>query len=376
MSKRTILPGATIGILGGGQLGRMTAIEAKQMGYRVLCLDPTPDSPCGQVCDGQIVAPLDDLEGALELARQSDVLVYEFENVDKKVVQALEQTYHLPQGSRVLGITQDRVQEKAEIVKAGFPVVPYRVLSRFDELEPALKELGYPAVLKTARGGYDGKGQLVIHSVDDLDAAESIMPQTNAWVLEKFVQLEAEISVIVARSQSGQLSSFPVGENKHRNNVLHTTVVPARIEPSVCNAAKAIAEGIASAFSVVGMLAVEFFVTPEGLMVNELAPRPHNSGHYTFGACYTSQFEQFVRAVCDLPLGPTDLLYPVVMVNILGESIPQLFESIGEISRDIKLHLYGKKGNPQPRRKMGHLLVKTQRPDEVISWVDGVLYQE
>ncbi len=366
---RTVLPGETIGILGGGQLGRMTAMAAKQMGYRVVCLDPQPNSPCGQVCDLQIVGSFDDYSAARELALQSDVLVYEFENINAVVVAELEQEFHVPQGSRLLEITQNRIKEKAHLLQSGFPVVPYRVVGSSAELAQAAAELGYPVVLKSATGGYDGKGQAVLKSLADLADVTLSGPA----VLEKFLALTGEVSVVVARRADGETAAFPVGENVHRGNILHTTVVPARLSAELLEQATQLGMRIAESLGAVGLLAVEMFVTEGGIIVNELAPRPHNSGHFTLGACYTSQFEQFVRAVCGLPLGPTTLLYPAIMVNILGEHIAPLMPRLATLPPHVKVHLYGKSGAPVPRRKMGHLLVRSDVPDDTVAWVEDTL---
>jgi len=317
-----VLPGETIGILGGGQLGRMIAIEAKKMGYAVICLDPTPHSPCGQVADDQIVAGFDDLEAAIRLAERSALVFYEFENIEATVVRELEKRFRLPQQSRILSIAQDRFLEKSELRRAGFPVAPFKAIRNEGELSRAAEELGFPCMLKLSRGGYDGKGQLAIRGPGDLHAAlEEVQKARREWVLEKMISFTHECSAIVARNRAGEATVFPVAENIHRDNILFMSIVPARVPPEMETAAKEMALEIAEAFDVVGLLAVEFFIAPEGLLVNELAPRPHNSGHYTFDACYTSQFEQLIRALCGLPFGSTDLLTPVVMVNILGKHL-------------------------------------------------------
>ena len=371
MRGKTILPGATIGILGGGQLGRMTAIEAKKMGYDVICLDPTPCSPCGQVSDAQIVAPLDDLEAATSLAERCDVLIYEFENISVPMVQELEKKYYLPQKSRILTIAQDRQEEKEQIKKAGFPVAPFYNLDNLADLERAVAELGYPCILKTARGGYDGKGQIEINDEESyLLAKEAVSSNNRKWVLEKKISFVQEVSAIVARKETGEITVFPVAENIHRDKILYISVVPPRISPQIESQAIEIASEMAKTFQVVGLLAVEFFVTEQGIMVNEIAPRPHNSGHYTWEACYVSQFEQFVRAVCNLPFGSNKLLTPVVMVNILGENLSCVKDNMFAFTDNIKVHLYGKHGAPAPKRKMGHLIVKTDHPGQAIEWVN------
>lgn len=363
---KTIIPGSAIGILGGGQLGRMTAIEARKMGYRIFCLDPTPGCPCSQVADDQIVAGFDDVEAAVRLAERVDVLIYEFENIDARVVEELEKHYYLPQKSRPLAVAQNRLLEKQQLRQGGFPVAPFFRVTNPEELTAGMTEIGYPGVLKTARGGYDGKGQLVINNHQELDKACALVKAgDNEWILEKMISFTCEVSVIVARMETGKVAVYPVAENIHRENILHISVVPARISPQEEAAAMEIAREIARFFQIVGLLTVEFFVTPSGLLVNEIAPRPHNSGHYTLDACYISQFEQLIRAVCGLPLGPTQLLTPAVMINILGRNLPGILEKLPSFPGHVKIHLYGKSGNAAPKRKMGHLLIKADGPREI-----------
>lgn len=370
MPDRLVLPGSTLGILGGGQLGRMMAIEAKKMGYDVICLDPDPNSPCGQVADDQIVAPLNDHESADRLAQKCDVVLYEFENIDVLIVEELEKRYYLPQGSKILSIAQDRIKEKTEIQRAGFPVVPFRVINNQGDLEAAVRGLGYPCVLKTSRGGYDGKGQLVLKSPGDLGQARDMLDVPGMkWVLEKMVTFTHEASAIVARNQRGEVKVFPVAENIHRDNILFISIVPARIDSVVEKEISKLARELAIALGLVGLLAIEFFITTEGIVVNEIAPRPHNSGHYTWDACYVSQFEQIIRCVCGLPLGTTELMSPVVMVNILGADLAPVLKELPNFPDNVKLHLYGKRGTPVPKRKLGHLTVKTSEPVEAIDWV-------
>lgn len=366
-----MLPGETIGILGGGQLGRMIAIEAKKMGYLVICLDPTPDSPCGQVADDQIVARFDDAEAATQLAERSALVLYEFENIDASVVQFLEKRCRLPQKSRILSITQDRLAEKSELKRAGFPVVPHIGLFYESELILAVKKLGYPCILKLTRGGYDGKGQLTIRGSGDLAAAlKQIHNSGQNWILEKMIPFTGECSAIVARNAAGETALFPVPENIHRDNILFMSIAPARIDPETEKAVRETALKIAEAFDLVGLLAVEFFVTAEGPVVNELAPRPHNSGHFTFDACYTSQFEQLIRALCGLPFASTELMTPVVMVNILGKDLDKVLRETDRLPPDTKLHIYGKHGERSPKRKMGHLTIKSASPHEIIGWAN------
>jgi 5-(carboxyamino)imidazole ribonucleotide synthase len=348
-----IFPGQTIGIIGGGQLGRMMAIAAKQMGYNIAVLDPTPNSPCGQVADVEITASYNDLEAIKKLAELSDCITYEFENIDYDALTWLEQHAYLPQRSKLLAITQDREKEKQAIQQAGEKVAPYSIVATKEELETAVKNIGVPCVVKTCRGGYDGKGQCVIRTEEDIIHAIPLL-NSGKCIVEAWVPFEKEISVIVTRSVQGEIKTFPVGENIHVENILHQTIVPARIEPNIAQKANDIAINLARSLQMVGTLAVEMFLTKEGeIYINELAPRPHNSGHYTIDACETSQFEQHIRAICNWPLGNTDLLKPVVMVNILGEHLPQSLKNIEHYS-NCKLHLYGKK-EAKTKRKMGHL---------------------
>lgn len=374
MSLKTILPGSTLGILGGGQLGRMTALEGRKMGYDIICLDPNPGCPCGQVADDQIVAALDDLEAAIRLAERSDVLIYEFENIDVRVIAELEKKYFLPQKSSILSISQNRILEKQQLLKAGFPVVPFCVVRNTEELEKGAAEIGYPSVLKTAKGGYDGKGQIVITSPDELSNASALVQSgMGEWVLEKKALFTHEVSVIVARRQTGEMAVYPVAENVHEKNILRMTVVPARVSSQTESAATDIAKGMAQHFQVVGLLAVEFFVTPRGLLVNEMAPRPHNSGHYTFDACYTSQFEQLLRAVCGLPLGSPQLMTAAVMFNILEGDLPVVLDKMPYFPEHVKVHLYGKRGGMDPKRKMGHLLFKTDNPEKAEEMIKAIM---
>jgi len=380
-SAPVILPGATIGVLGGGQLGRMMALAGRAMGYRFVTLDPAEDAPCGQVADRQIVAAYSDLEAARELARASDVITYEFENVDAGTADMLMRESYVPQGSRLLHTTQHRLREKRAIEAAGVPVAPYAEIGSEAELAEWAASFGYPCVLKTATGGYDGRGQWVIRGEADLARAYAEAKAAGTeLVLEQFVRFEKEISVIAARSVHGEIRTFPAAENIHVHNILHQSIVPARIGGETAREAERIACAIARALGVVGLIAVEMFVTADGrIYVNELAPRPHNSGHYTMEACKTSQFEQHVRAICGLPLGPVDLLTPVVMVNLLGQHVQPALELLAsaEAARTAerfgvtpKLHLYGKR-EAKPQRKMGHINVLAERPEQAIAWIES-----
>jgi 5-(carboxyamino)imidazole ribonucleotide synthase len=365
-----ILPGNTIGIFGGGQLGRMIAIAAKRMGYRVVVLDPTPDCPAGQVADDEITAPYTDVAAARDLARRCAVVTAEFENVPAETLEAIEPMVPVRPSSRVLRIAQNRIAEKTFLAEHGFPVPNFRPVRSHEELLRAISEIGCPAVLKTATGGYDGKGQVRIEHPDEAERAWERLGKVDC-VLEEFVLLEREVSVIVARNLRGEEVVYPVAENTHANHILDTSVMPARIAPELARRAQELARAIAEALGVVGLLCVEMFVAQDSrLLVNELAPRPHNSGHQTFDAAVTSQFEQLVRAICNLPLGSTELYRPAAIANLLGD----LWEG-GEPNwakalelPEVKLHLYGK-AEPRPGRKMGHLTATAETPDEALQKV-------
>lgn len=376
-SQKMVLPGSTVGLLGGGQLGRMIALAGRHMGYRFVTLDPTEDSPCGQVADRQVVASYDDQQAAAQLARLSDVITYEFENVDAEVAKMLETSSYVPQGSGLLYITQHRLREKRAIEQAGVKVAPYEAVASVDELNKAITRLGLPCVLKTATGGYDGKGQKVIRQIGDAEAAFTELAAPGIeLVLEKFINFDKEISVIAARNTRGEIEVFPVSENVHVDNILHLSIVPARIDSRVERNAQDMARRIAEHLQVVGLLAVEMFVGVDGeLFVNELAPRPHNSGHYTMEACATSQFEQHVRAICNLPLGSTELLKPVVMVNVLGEHVQPLLDWMSTQTEEVpgltmKIHLYGKHERKE-KRKLGHVNLLCDKVETALEWVEA-----
>ena len=362
---KIIPPGATVGVLGSGQLGRMFAIAARRMGYRVHTLSPDDDTPTGQVADREIQAAYDDLDAVREFARGVSVVTFEFENVSAAAAEAAAEHAPVRPAGTVLHTTQNRLREKGFLRNAGFPVAPFSAVRSLEELERALAGIGTPAVLKTAGWGYDGKGQAKIATAADAEAAWRSL-QTDEAILEAFVDFEREVSVVGARGLDGSFAHFGVLANDHRNHILDVTVAPAPVSPSVERDAVEIARGILEALEVVGVLCVEMFLTRNGsLLVNELAPRPHNSGHLTFDACVTSQFEQQLRAICGLPLGGTGLLRPAAMANLLGD----LWQG-GEPDwaaacafPEVKLHLYGK-ATARPGRKMGHLTALADDPEE------------
>ncbi|MGP9039898.1 5-(carboxyamino)imidazole ribonucleotide synthase [Cytobacillus kochii] len=368
LSKQTILPGQTIGIIGGGQLGRMMALSAKANGFRIAVLDPTEDSPCGQVADVKIVSAYDDMNAIKQLAAISDIVTYEFENISAEALDWLCENAYVPQGSHVLSQTQDRIKEKVAITKAGATVAPYAEIHATEDIYANIEALGFPAVLKTARGGYDGKGQYVIHNEAEIEKAKELLNH-GACVLEKFIPFQKEISVIVFRNPNGETAFLPVGENVHKDNILHQTIVPARISEVASQTALEEAKKIADDFELVGTLAVEMFLGEnDEIYINELAPRPHNSGHYSIEACETSQFEQHIRAVCNWPLASTELLKPAVMVNILGEHVEPLIQSIPAVT-DWKVHLYGK-AEAKFKRKMGHVTLLRDNVEEALREVE------
>lgn len=357
-----LLPGSTLGMLGGGQLGRMFTVAARTMGYRVIVLEPDPNSPAGQLADEHIITAYDDSQGLEKLGKACDVITTEFENIPASVLKSLTQYCPVYPEAESVEKAQDRIVEKAFILSCGLLPVPYGVITTKSEIAKAIDAIDFPAILKTARFGYDGKGQQVINSAEDVDAAFQAVNQVPC-VLEQRIDLECEISVILGRNEQGETECFPVAENIHKDGILFQTLVPANVDKNIEQAAQVAAKRMADKLAYVGILAVEFFVTKKGaLLVNEMAPRTHNSGHYTLDACVSSQFEQQVRMVCGLPFGETRLLSPVVMTNLLGDLWGKQHDEHGKNrpnwenllkSHTSKLHLYGKK-EAREGRKMGH----------------------
>lgn len=359
-----ILPGEVIGIVGGGQLARMSALAARAMGYRVAVADPDPDCPAAPVADHVVVGALNDPEALAPLADVARVITYEFENIDARMLERLAASRPVHPWVEILRACQNRIYEKQALERLGIPVAPWRPVGAAEEFPAALEAVGLPAVLKTATMGYDGKGQAVIRTLEEADRAIRALAG-RPLVLERLIPFACELSVVVARSESGQVAAFPVAENIHELNILAYSIVPARVDAATQTAARDLAVRIAEGLGLVGLLGVEMFCLPDGsLLVNELAPRPHNSGHYTQDACATSQFEQHIRAVCDLPLGAVDLLSPVCMVNVMGEDFPL---NVGRALADphVKLHLYGKR-EARPHRKMGHMNVLGANAEEAL----------
>jgi 5-(carboxyamino)imidazole ribonucleotide synthase len=351
-----ILPGSTIGVFGSGQLGRMFAIEARKMGYRVHTFSPDTDTPTGQVADLETSADYADLDSVKEFAKSVDVITFEFENVPSATVEAAAQFVGVHPRGDILHTTQNRLREKTFLSSNGFPVAKYKHIKLLDDLYRGLDEVGVPAVLKTAGFGYDGKGQQKISASSEVETAFENLNGQEA-VLEQFIEFEKEVSVVCARGQKGEMVHYGVIENQHSNHILDVSFAPAIVSEKIMDDAANITAAIAEQLDYVGTLCVEFFLTKKGdLIVNELAPRPHNSGHLTFGPCVTSQFEQQLRAVCGLPLGSTEFYRPAAMANLLGDvwenGEPDWSAAVSEAN--VKLHLYGK-SEPRVGRKMGHL---------------------
>ncbi len=362
--KNTILPPAKIGVIGGGQLGRMLAFEAKRMGYELITLDPKENCPTAQVCDKQIVGSLYDASQIRELAKSCDVVTYEFEFLDAEVLCQLEEEgYKIYPSGRTLKKIQNKYIQKSVFREAKLPVPKFLKIGSIDELEKGIEELGLPAVLKHCTGGYDGKGNIVINNKAQLRIIEKEIPlEKEDFMLEKFINFKCEISMAVARNIHGQMEYFPVGENTHEESILKFTKVPASIESNIEEEAKKVVGKIMEVFDDIGLFCVELFITDDNqIYINEVAPRPHNSAHYTIEACTTSQFEQQLRAITGLPLGSTRLISPVVMANLLGENKTNgefKIEGLDKILQEegTYFHFYGK-SFVDFKKKIGHITI-------------------
>ncbi len=361
-------PATTLGVLGGGQLGRMFASAARTMGFDVMVLDPDPDAPAAHFATTHLCAPYDDPQALERLATGCAAITTEFENAPASVLEYL--AHHVPvrPSAKAVAIAQDRIREKTFLRDQGFPVAPFLTVENLEEFQQKAHEIKYPAIVKTARFGYDGKGQFRVETPEEAAIVLSTQPGLIPAVVETLVPLRLEISVLLARSPDGQTALWPVAENRHQSGILDLTIAPARIRDELASRASKIAVEIAERLQYVGVLAIEFFVTGiDTLLINEMAPRPHNSGHFTLDACITSQFEQQVRALCGLPLGSTELMKPAVMINLLGDlwqkALPP-WEIVFQ-EPDAKLHLYGKK-EPRPGRKMGHITLLANSANEAL----------
>ncbi|MEO5373947.1 MAG: 5-(carboxyamino)imidazole ribonucleotide synthase [Alphaproteobacteria bacterium] len=352
IDRQTIPPGSTIGIFGGGQLGRMTALAAARLGYRCHIFCPEPDSPASQVAAATTVAAYDDRDSLRAFAAAVDVITFEFENIPLDSARLVADLAPVRPAWTVLEVGQDRLLEKAFFNGIGLATAPWRRVDGPESLAQAIAIIGTPAILKTTRLGYDGKGQVRVDATTDPAAAWRSMG-TDVGVLEGFIDFAREISVIIARGVDGRTAAFVPVENRHVHHILDTTIAPAPMSPEVAAAALDAAERSAAALGLVGLLAIEMFVGRDGaLLINEMAPRPHNSGHWTIDACLTDQFEQFVRAVCGLPLGSPERHSDAEMKNLLGDDIARWPDLLAEPAA--RLHLYGK-AEARPGRKMGHV---------------------
>jgi 5-(carboxyamino)imidazole ribonucleotide synthase len=369
-----LLPGATIGVLGGGQLGRMMAVVARQMGYRIVVLDPSPRCPTAQVADGVVVGALDDTDAARHLAAQVDVITLDTEHVPATLLAELEAITPVRPGASVLRTIQDRLVQKQFLDRLGLPQAAWAPAGDPGELAAALARIGRPAILKVRRAGYDGKGQVRIDASSD-PAAELARLHGRPAVVEEVVPFQREISVILARGPGGAHRIYPIAENAHRRHILHTTRAPAPMADAQRRRAEEIAVTVADALGHLGVMAVEMFELAGGrLLVNEIAPRTHNSGHYTYGACATSQFEQHLRAICGLPLGDPRPLSGAVMVNLIGDlwaDGPPRWQHV-LAHPGARLHLYGKDA-PAPGRKMGHVVLLDDDTDRALAGADALI---
>ncbi|WP_119326073.1 5-(carboxyamino)imidazole ribonucleotide synthase [Companilactobacillus musae] len=357
---KTLLPGKTIGIIGGGQLGQMMALSAKEMGYKVLILDPQPNCSAAQVSDGQIVAEYDDLDKLVELAKACDVLTYEFENVNAQAIEEVKKYTEVPQGTKALSVTQNRISEKDFIEQSGFKVVPHIVIDNIFEYHRGVEKLGAPVILKTIRGGYDGKGQILIDDPENVCYAdiEHLLMQ-GTCILEKKINLKKEVSVVVSANSQGDTSIFPVIENVHRHNILHLSTCPAQISSQSEHHIYQVGETLAKKLELVGTMCIEFFISDnDEVYVNEIAPRPHNSGHLTIEACNLSQFEAHVRGVCNLPMPKVQLFKTAAMINLLGQHLENA-KNQWPVHPEWHFHDYGKDA-VKKNRKMGHITILSE----------------
>jgi 5-(carboxyamino)imidazole ribonucleotide synthase len=365
-----ILPGATIGVLGGGQLGRMFVEAARTMGYHIVVLDPDKNSPAGSIADRHICAGYEDSAALKKLASLCEAVTTEFENVPAESLRILEQSVFVSPSSSAVEVAQNRGREKGYARQAGLETAPFETIHKESEIEKAVATTGFPAILKLSSLGYDGKGQAIVNSAEEVERTFRKFGSVEC-VLEKMLDLKQEVSVILARNADGDIAVFPLSENVHVNGILHTSTVPAGVSTELSEQAQKQAMALAQSLNYVGVLAVEFFITGEQKLVfNEMAPRPHNSGHYTLNATVTSQFEQQVRSLCGLPIGDSSLISPVVMVNLLGDLWPVDWSKMFA-EKNLKLHLYGKE-EARSGRKMGHynvLASTTEKAAEIAARV-------
>jgi 5-(carboxyamino)imidazole ribonucleotide synthase len=362
---KTFFPNSKIGVLGSGQLGRMFAMAARRMGYLVHTFSPESDTPTGQIADVEVTASYYDLDAVKNFARGTDVVTFEFENIPLETIEAVSAIVPVRPSGALLHTTQHRIREKTYLARHGFPVTPFHAVRAIEDLRKGLDKLGFPAVIKTADFGYDGKGQSKINSLAEAEKIFAALSKKEL-ILEKFIDFEREVSVVAARGANGARAHYGVIENTHERHILDCSIAPASVSTRIADEATEIALSLLEQLEVVGVLCVEFFLTrDQRLFINELAPRPHNSGHLTIDACVTSQFEQQLRAVCNLPLGATEQIRPAAMANLLGD-LWQTQEPNWQAAlafSDVKLHLYGKH-EARTGRKMGHLTALGSGADE------------
>lgn len=371
-----ILPGRTIGVLGGGQLGRMLAMEARRMGYRVGVLDPVQNCPAAQVADFHVQSVLSSSQRVHDFAARVDIVTIETELVPWKLLADIESSRITRPSYGVLALVQDRLVQRKFLQDHHFPQTSFSSVKDMASLRCAAQRVGFPAILKTRRSGYDGKGQVRVESVDHLSHAWRELEEVPS-VLEAVAPFRMELSMVLARGREGEIQLYPLAENVHRRNILHSTRVPAQVADTVRLRAEALAVSLAEALDYCGVMAVELFLLEDDtLLINEVAPRPHNSGHFTLGACATSQFEQHLRAICGLPLGDPTLLHPVVMMNLLGDlwrNGPPPWDRL-LAHPQVRLHLYGK-DQARPGRKMGHFLFLDENVDHVLGQAETLLQE-
>lgn len=371
LHNQPILPGQTLGILGGGQLGSFFSISAKQLGYRVSVWDPNPDAPAAAWADTFVNAAFDDEKARQIFSENCQAATYEWENIPVALVAALESEQFIHPGSRILALLQNRISEKDFLSRNKFPVTPYEVIQVPESLQAAAEKLGFPVICKTATAGYDGHGQWRLENPDAVNRLmQTLAPRSTGWVLEKVIPFQTELSIVAARYSNGKVITYPVTENIHEGGILRECRIPAAITPVLSERASFLAREILSALDGVGVFCMELFLLEKDrLLVNEIAPRPHNSGHYSLDVCSVSQYAQQVRSLCNLPCQESRLLSPAIMVNILGSEIKALQSS--QYTRQLleipgaQLYHYGKK-KITPRRKMGHVTVVSGNPNQAL----------
>lgn len=350
---KKILPPATIGIIGGGQLGKMLSVAAKSLGYKTIVLDPNENCCSKGVCDELIISEYTDKNSLKILTQKTDVITFEFENIPALSVEWIEKCGgYIPQSYNALAISQDRYLEKTKLQEAGFEVAPFLKIDNIEQLKEGCEKLKLPCILKTRSGGYDGKGQLTINSIEEVDTAKLLLQQP--CILEKKINFEKELSVIAVKSVNGEIDIFPIGTNVHKNGILHTTIVPSNIDEELTLKLEKSINNFFELHNILGILAIELFLVENNIVANEIAPRPHNSGHWTLDGANISQFEQHIRAICGLPLIKSRFIQSTAMVNLLGQHYNNLLKNIDKVGNFSKIHIYGKDENVK-NRKIGHI---------------------